>query len=183
MSNNIVPSLVNLSIVFSKAWFPWQYEVGLEYVHKAESNHWDISCLPGELNYHTRRKLCRFVHWGHSTIPIRYLCWTDITCRELRFFLDNHHVESRACRNRRIESETITWDTEDQSSNITPCFAWLSHSRSQCSSVPYKTKYAEKPTESDKDPISYRCIEDQQSNYSILVLILSSFNVSWLGRR
>ena len=98
---------------------------------------------------------------------------TDITGRELRSFLDHHHVGSRACRFRWMEGETISWDAEDQSGNTITRFAWLSHSCCQCSSVPDKTEYGEKQTESEENSIPCRGIEDQQSNWTLWVVVSS----------
>ena len=138
-------------------------DFGSKCVHTLGENHWDIWSLPGKVLNQTRRR--------HSTIPIRYLCWRDITCTEWRFFLDNQHVGSQWRRNRWREGETIRSDIEEQSSNTRTCFVWFSHFRSQCSSVRSNTADAEKQNESERDSISCRDIEDQQSNCSILFLI------------
>ena len=128
MSNNIVPSLVNLPVELVyrilERLNPLTLLTSVRNVcTRLDQIIEDISWLPGKVHNQTRRRQCRSIRWRRSTVSIQYLCWIDITRREFCSFLDNHHAESQERRIRWMASETISWDADKKSGNITTCFS------------------------------------------------------------
>ena len=182
MSNNIVPSIVNLpveliyrildcfdpvDILTSIRHVCTQLDQIIETYHGYQVNS-TIRRRESVRRYpfgiYAEHPQCRLTRtWLERIIFVSHDIQIDMACREERSFLDNHHLESRVQKNRWMESETISWGTEDQSSNTTIYSPWLSRYRSPRSTVSQNTDYAENSNESERDPISCRSIENQQS--------------------
>ena len=126
MSNNIVPSLVNLPVELNQIIeTSHTYQVNFTIINRGDVRHYPIDIFKKHSQCHLTRS------WLEQIIFALFSIRTNVGCIELPFFLENHFIESRAQNSMWMQGAVSSWCPEDESSNFKICFHWLSHCFSQ----------------------------------------------------